>query len=343
VIGIICLLLSSVIIAAGFTRVLISNAGKFGFLDIPQQRSNHSIHAVPCPRGGGLSFVITFIAGTLVLLAGNILPLHLVKPLLTGGLLVAGIGFCDDRKGVSASYRLLVHFVAALLTTYWLTEGFQKDMNFSFMMTMPPWLQIIYSVLFIMWMVNLYNFMDGVDGMAGSQAIVVSLCSAALCLWQGNWELALLYGLIACGVTGFLFFNWAPAKIFMGDGGAYFLGFLFACLGLINKMFYGQSLIALMILMGTFIADATYTLLRRVARGEKVYVGHNKHAFQRAVQKGWSHGRVVTIYNLITACWLAPWAVLAVLYPLMSVGFLFIAYSPLLFGMMYLRAGSRHE
>lgn len=326
--------------AAGFTRVFISKAGRLGFIDVPNERSHHSIHTVPCPRGGGLSFVITFVFGALILLAADILPVHLVKPLLTGGLMVSAIGFLDDRKGLSASYRLMIHFVAAFLTCYWLTEGFQNDMHFSFMTALPAWLQISYSVLFIMWMVNLYNFMDGVDGMAGTQAVVVALCSAGLCLWQHNFELALLYGLIFCGVSGFLYFNWSPARIFMGDGGAYFLGFLFACMGLMNKMFYGQSLIALMILMGTFIADATYTLLRRIARGEKLYVGHNKHAFQRAVQRGWSHSRVVMIYNLITLFWLAPWAVMAVLYPDLSIAFLMISYSPLLVGMLYLRAGS---
>lgn len=329
--------------AAGFTRIMISTAGRFGFLDIPQERSAHSIHTTACPRGGGLSFVITVVGGILILFAADFLPLHLVKPLLTGGLLVSVIGFLDDRKNVPASYRLMVHFAAAFLTCYWLTEGFENNMHFSFLPGMPLWVQITYSVLFIMWMINLYNFMDGVDGLAGTQAVVVAICSAALCIWQHNFELALVYGLIFCGVMGFLYFNWSPAKIFMGDGGAYFLGFLFACLGLINKMFYGQSLVALMILMGTFIADATYTLLRRIARGEKLYVGHNKHAFQRAVQRGWSHGRVVIIYNLITALWLAPWSVMAILYPDLAIAFLLISYSPLMLGMLYLRAGSRHD
>lgn len=332
----VCLLASSFVIAAGITRLLISKADRFGLIDVPNERSAHN---APRPRGGGMSFVITFLGGLVLLTAMGLIPLHLARPLLTAGPIVALIGLMDDRKNIPAGIRLLVHLGAALLTLYWLTEGFHNNMNISFLGQMPLWLQVCYSTLFIMWLVNLYNFMDGVDGMAGTQAIVVSLCSAGLCVWQNNWDLALLYSLIACGVAGFLFYNWAPAKIFMGDGGAYFLGFLFAALALINKMFFGQSLIALMILMGTFIADATYTLFRRLLRGEKVYVAHNKHAFQRAVQRGWSHTRVVVIYHLITLFWLAPWAVLAVIYPNLSVAFLFISYSPLLLGMLYLRAG----
>jgi Fuc2NAc and GlcNAc transferase len=332
----ICLLASSFVIALGLTKLVISKADRFGLIDVPNARSAHT---APLPRGGGMSFVVTFLGGLLVLTIAKAIPLHLALPLLTAGPLVAIIGLWDDRKGVSASARLAVHLVAAVVTLYWLTEGFQNNMNISFLGTMPMWMQLGYSILFIMWMINLYNFMDGVDGMAGTQAIVVSLCSAALCLWQQNTELAMLYGLLSCGVAGFLYFNWAPARIFMGDGGAYFLGFLFASLSLINKMFYGESLIALLILMGTFIADATYTLFRRLLRGEKVYLAHNKHAFQRAVQRGWSHRRVVTIYNLITVLWLAPWAVLAVLYPTLSTAFLFIAYSPLLAGVLWLRAG----
>jgi Fuc2NAc and GlcNAc transferase len=332
----VCLLASSFVIAAGITRLLISKADRFGLIDIPNARSAHS---VPRPRGGGMSFVVTFLSGLLLLTVSGAIPLHLALPLLTAGPLVAVVGLWDDRRGVSVRARLGVHFLTAVITLFWLTDGFKNNMNISFLGTMPMWLQLCYSVLFIMWMINLYNFMDGVDGMAGTQAIVVSLCSAALCLWQQNFELALLYGLLACGVAGFLYFNWAPARIFMGDGGAYFLGYLFASLALINKMFFGQSLNALMILMGTFIADATYTLLRRLLRGEKVYLAHNKHAFQRAIQRGWSHRRVVTIYNLITIFWLAPWSVLAVLFPNASVAFLFISYSPLLVGMLYLRAG----
>lgn len=332
----ICLLASSFVIALGLTRLLISKADRFGLIDIPNARSAHS---VPRPRGGGMSFVVTFLAGLSLLTLAKVIPLHVALPLLSAGPLVALVGLLDDRKGVSARARLVVHLVAAVVTLFWLTEGFHNNMNISFLGTMPMWLQLCYSTLFIMWMINLYNFMDGVDGMAGTQAIVVSLCSSVLCLWQNNIELAMLYGLLTCGVAGFLYFNWYPARIFMGDGGAYFLGYLFAALALINKMFFGESLMALLILMGTFIADATYTLFRRLLRGEKVYLAHNKHAFQRAVQRGWSHRRVVTIYNLITVFWLAPWAVLAVLNPTLSVAFLFIAYSPLLAGVLYLRAG----
>lgn len=286
--------------------------------------------------------MIAYFFGLTCLLGLRVLPLTWAMPIMAGGGLVAAVGFADDRWGLSAFLRLFVHFLASTLTYGVLTDWFTQPLSISFLFNAPHVIVFLYSLFFIAWSINLYNFMDGVDGMAGTQAVVVSLISAGLCYWQGNVALFSLYFLLAFCVFGFLIFNWSPARIFMGDGGAYFLGFLFATLALISKVYSEQSLVAHVIVLGCFIMDATYTLFWRLFHREKIFQPHKRFAFQKAVLRGWSHSRITLMYNLITVFWLGPLAVFAVVHPNWSLVLMGIAYVPLLIMMLFFKAGREH-
>jgi Fuc2NAc and GlcNAc transferase len=328
----------AVVLAAsfGFTIWVIQNARNLGLIDIPNQRSSHT---QPTPRGGGIVFTATFYLGLLALFALGVVNENWMLGLFIGGPLVAIIGFLDDRNSLPALIRLMVHFVAAIATYAIISRMFAYHIEISFLPTDNQAFLGIFCVLYIMWMINLYNFMDGIDGMAGTQGVVTALLSASLSFWQGSPQLGAIYLLLAASVGGFLFHNWSPAKIFMGDCGAYFLGFAFATLALISKVYLGHSIHAHMILLGVFICDATYTLLLRAAQGKRIYQAHRDHAFQHAVQRGLSHRRVNLMWNAVTAFWLGPVAMASILYPLQATLFLLLGYAPLIVMVAYLKAG----
>jgi Fuc2NAc and GlcNAc transferase len=336
------LILTGIVIAGvlaasfGFTIWVIRNAYNLGLIDIPNQRSSHT---QPTPRGGGVVFTVTFYLGLIVLFVIGVVDENWILGLLIGGPLVAIVGFLDDRKSLPALMRLAVHFVAAIATFAIITRMFAYHIEISFLPTDNQVFLGVFCVLYIMWMVNLYNFMDGIDGMAGTQGVVAALLSAALSFWQGSPQLGAVYLLLAASVGGFLFHNWSPAKIFMGDCGAYFLGFAFATLALISKVYLGHSIHAHMILLGVFICDATYTLVLRAIQGKRIYQAHRDHAFQHAVQRGLSHRRVNLMWNAVTAFWLGPVAMASVLYPLQATMFLLLGYSPLIVMVAYMKAG----
>lgn len=329
-------LIGALVATFKITYWVIANAPRLGLIDIPNVRSSHS---VPTPRGGGAVFTLTFYLGLLLLFGFGLVNRDMLMPLFIGGPLVAIVGFLDDRKSLPAGLRLGVHLMAAVSTFAILTHMFELHVEISFLPTENPFLLGAFCILYIMWMVNLYNFMDGIDGMAGTQGVAAAILSAGLSFWQGSLPLATVYLLLAASVGGFLFHNWAPARIFMGDCGAYFLGFAFAALALVGKLQWGQSIHAPMILLGVFISDATVTLLTRAAQGKAVYQAHRDHAFQHAVQKGLSHQRVNLLWNAVTVFWLGPMAAASVLYPLQATLILFLAYGPLILMVAYLKAG----
>ena len=154
------------------------------------------------------------------------------------------------------------------------------------------------AVIGVVWMINLYNFMDGIDGLAGVEAVTVSAVAAIL-LWSQALDLVTSCLLLAAAVLGFLFWNWPPAKIFMGDVGSGFLGFVFAVLAIWSGKSGAVPLLIWLLLLGVFIVDATVTLVKRVARGEKLYEAHRSHVYQLAVQAGYSHKQVTLTVLLI--------------------------------------------
>ncbi len=256
-------------------------------LDVPNHRSSH---ALPMPRGGGASIAAVTLTGIVLLSGRGPLPVRTALALAGGGALVALVGWLDDRRGVPAGIRLIVHLVAAIWAVY-LLDGFPA-LELGIASVSLGAAGSVVAILWIAWGTNLYNFMDGIDGIAASEAVTVGLVGAALLALAGAPDLAALSLLIGAAAGGFLIWNWAPAKIFMGDIGSGLLGFLFFTLAIASARRGAVPIAAWLLLLGAFIFDASITLLRRMARGERWYDAHRSHAYQRAVQSGASHAQV---------------------------------------------------
>lgn len=321
------LLLPGTLLCAFFmTAKLRAYALSNHLIDIPNGRSSHSI---PTPRGGGVSIVLSFVLFLPMLLIDKNLSPANVFALLGSGLLVAVIGFLDDHGHIAARWRLLGHFIAAAWSLYWV-GGVPSLVVFGFQLEMG-YIGYIVAVFYVVWMLNLYNFMDGIDGLASIEAITVCL-GVALLYWVSGFEE--LIGpplLLAFATLGFLYWNFPAARIFMGDAGSGFLGVILAILSLqaasvTQNFFWGW-----LILLGVFIVDATFTLVRRLLRGDKIYEAHRSHAYQYASRMLGRHLPVSLAVGGLNIFWLWPMAWLAVTSRLDGDLALIIAYIPLIF------------
>ncbi len=266
------------------TRALIPLLRRAAVLDHPNERS---LHVAPTPRGGGIALVGAILVAWLALIvAGAVAPSRLV--LLFGAALLAVISWIDDLRGLSPATRLLAQLVAVGLGMLALMPAGPV-----FQFSLIPGLAAVAAALMWLWFVNLFNFMDGIDGLAGSEAaaIGIGLVLFASLGAESDPGLAALAATAGAASLGFLVWNWAPARIFLGDVGSVPLGYLFGFL-LLDVAARGGWKIAL-ILPLYFLADATLTLVRRLARGEPVWRAHRQHFYQRAVQRGLGHGDVV--------------------------------------------------
>lgn len=251
---------------------------KQSIIDIPNERSSHTI---PTPRGGGLAIIITFYLGLILL--KDIIEVKLFLAFFSAIPIVI-ISLIDDIKPLSSKVRLLVQSLSTLLALYLL--GGVYSIDFIFFELSGWWLNII-AFFSILWLTNLYNFLDGIDGYAGTQTILIGI---GLLLFFSNP----LGGVLIVSSLGFLFFNWDKASIFMGDVGSATLGFIVAIF-VFSDTSNGNIYIWLVIL-SFFWIDATITLFRRYFNGESISLAHRKHAYQRLTQVGWSHGKVVTYF-----------------------------------------------
>lgn len=278
---------------------------KLAIHDHPNERSSHK---VAVPTGGGLSIVVAFYSGLLLFYFNGQVTENLFYALLSG-LLLAGVSFIDDMIELSPKLRLFSQLLSLISAFYFLNVFNTYD-----------WYQSLFFVMSALWLINLYNFLDGIDGYAGSEAIYVSL--AAFLLYHDN-----LFILIALAVGGFLLFNWQKASIFMGDVGSTFLGFVFAIMAI--YYYHDMSdLFVWFVLLGLFIFDATTTLIRRALQKEKLSMAHKKHAFQRVLQSGFSHQKIVLIaMGINLACFIPLWFLKESPYLL----FLFVCYNILLY------------
>jgi Fuc2NAc and GlcNAc transferase len=297
-----------------------------GVLDVPNARSSH---VLPTPRGGGLAIVVTvlFTIGFMYAL-GNVPP-DLAAVLLIGGPCVALIGFIDDIRSVSASLRLAVHFAAFAGCVFCL--GPLPPVDFGSTAVNLGIGGTIAAVVFLVWFLNVYNFMDGIDGIAGVEAISV-MAFATLLLFRQRGEPSIDFALLAAAAAaaGFLIWNWPPARIFMGDAGSGFLGFFLGSIAWATIVRGRLSIWVWLILLGAFVVDATVTLLRRWSRGANLTEAHRSHAYQRLSRKYQSHLKVTLAVLLINAFWLDPLAYLAAARPAMGAACAAIAWLPLI-------------
>ncbi len=225
--------------------------------------------------------------------------------------MIAGVGYLDDRAALSAWLRLGVHLIAAILAVASLGVGAGIPFHLSaFQGVMAG---SVLAVLAICWMTNLFNFMDGSDGIAASEAVFIASAAAWLiCRKEGDAGLVLAMLTLAGATTGFLAWNWPPARIFMGDVGSGFLGFSLAALALAASARGLLRIEVWLILGGIFLLDATITLVRRAIGGEKWYEAHRTHAYQRLACRWNAHRPVTAMVIAIYVFWLLPWAWAAV-------------------------------
>ncbi|MCW6038013.1 glycosyltransferase family 4 protein [Spirulina subsalsa FACHB-351] len=286
---------------SGLDIVLISLSGLLGFsitylikeylgqklIDIPNDRSSHQN---PTPRGGGLGFIVAFLLTNIstpffhTLNTPNFTPIWLILTPL--GI----IGFLDDRYNLPARLRYLVQLSAAAIAIYAFSSLPIPGLN-TLGLTGQV-IGIVITAIAFTALINFYNFMDGLDGLVAS-VTALQLAFLALYLHQPLWWL------LVAALLGFLYWNWSPAKIFMGDVGSTVLG---ACIGiaLLNSPNPTQLWSALPITF-PLIGDAIYTLIRRLLKKENIFQAHRTHLYQRLQQSGWSHGKVAIAYLLLTA------------------------------------------
>jgi Fuc2NAc and GlcNAc transferase len=275
-------------------------------VDRPNARSSHTL---PTPRGGGLSIVAVTTCGVLILAAAGVVPMRLAGPLLIGGVSVAAVGFCDDIRSMSVGVRMFAHLGAALLAVYWLGSGTFAGHGVLFAVT-----GFILRVFTVAWMLNLFNFMDGIDGLAASEGAFILLGGAALSLVGGSPATgpALIAG-AAC--LGFLKWNWPRASIFMGDIGSGYLGYTIAVIAFYSAQNSGVNLYAWTLLAGLFLVDATLTLLRRLLLGRPIFQAHRTHAYQWVARRWQSHVRVTRAAICLNITILLPCALACVKFP----------------------------
>ena len=270
--------LAAVVLSSGLTVFLQAYFRRRAILDLPNERS---LHQVPTPRGGGWAILAAMAIGGILLFPDRA-ALATAAPLIVGTLLVAGISWLDDIRTISSLPRFGMQIVAVGL-------GMTTLHGHSFQGLLPVPLDIALSAFAWLWFVNLFNFMDGMDGLAGGEALAIAY---GLFLISGA-PVALV---MAAAALGFLVWNWAPAKIFLGDIGSIPLGYLLG--GLLLRLAENGQWAAALILPLYFLTDATITLLKRMLRREKFWQAHRQHFYQQAVQAGRSH-RIVAIAALV--------------------------------------------
>lgn len=261
-------------------------------LDVPNHRSSHSI---PTPLGGGIAIAITWYAALTWLFVEKKLSADLYGA-FSCGLILCVSGFIDDAKGLHMRPKLVCQVFATAGSLFFL--GGVASLNFGFLTVRGVWLCTALAFAGIMWMTNLFNFLDGIDGFAALEAVFVGL--AIFLIFRSPLGLVLA---LAC--TGFLCWNWQRASLFMGDAGSTFLGFTIAILGLFLQANGSATLLDLGLLTAVFWFDATVTLARRCINRENICEAHRKHAFQRIVLAGFSHQKTVLIAMLINAALVA--------------------------------------
>ena len=280
--------------SAGALWALLKRPAPLLVLDPPTARG---LHQASVPRGGGIVVIVTVLFFSIWIAlrtgfdrAGIISGFGLVG--------ISTLGYLDDRYHLSVKIRLVAQFVfmgliilVTLDSTGWHFLLYEVNL--------PSYIVFVPALVILVWLVNLFNFMDGADGLAGLHSLVAAL---TLGYWFGGAEiptLAILNFSLAGSVAAFLWFNWTPARIFLGDSGSLALGAWFGCMGVIGVTQVGLPFEAFLVLFGFFVFDATLTLVRRFFQGKALSEPHRDHLYQRLILSGWSHPRVALLTGLM--------------------------------------------
>ncbi len=291
----ICYYLIIFAISCGITIFLYKHKSTVCRLDIPNHRSAHTS---PTPRGGGIAVVGSFFIGISLLLWKQQLSLDLFISIIIATIIVAITGLIDDYFNCSAIKRLIWHCVAASILSYQL---------YSYTLILN-----IFSIIYLVWLLNIFNFMDGIDSLTAMETITICINSMILYNITGinTHQLYLLPLTLSASVCGFVIFNLPPARIFMGDIGSGFLGILIGLFSLLAAKYSINLFFGWITLTAVFITDTSITLLRRWLNKEDIFTSHNQHAYQHAARYYKKHSKVTINIILINLLWLLPLAII---------------------------------
>lgn len=286
-------------VAAVVTRGLIAWTRSRGIVDAPNERSMHSRTT---PRGGGLAIVAVVVAAALVVVALRPGAAREIGAVVLPALAVAAVSWLDDVGGVSNRGRFAVHLTAAVATALALGPVTRVDLGSVAALRFGP-LAWPLTIIWLVGLTNAFNFMDGSDGIAGITAVAVGGAIAAAAASSGLGPVAMVAAATAGAALGFLSCNWHPARIFMGDVGSAFCGFLLAALAIaMPRDVLPDTLPVAVLAFWPFIFDVVSTLVRRGRRGANVFAPHREHHYQRLLLAGWSHRGVAALYGGMAAC-----------------------------------------
>ncbi len=305
------------------TGLWLSLARRRNWFDHPNHRSSH---VQPMPKSGGAGFVVAFSCFALWLYLDGQLTLAQLS-LSATALLLAAMGFADDLRSMAIWKRIGLQVVAAGIAL-WLLDPVPR-LEFPWGELGSVWVRGGLLALGLVWLVNLYNFMDGIDGLAAMETIFFCLSLAVLTGSGGAPAITVLSLGLAFAVSGFLYFNLPPARLFMGDLGSNYLGYIVGILGGMAMQSESVNMWTILVLLGVFMVDATTTLIRRMRSGAVWYHAHRSHAYQQAASRWNSHGKVVSAIALINVCWLLPLAWLTTVFGNWGMLITVIAWVPL--------------
>jgi UDP-N-acetylmuramyl pentapeptide phosphotransferase/UDP-N-acetylglucosamine-1-phosphate transferase len=268
-------------------------------LDSPNQRS---LHTQPTPKGAGIVMVgiVVLVSAALTLTVTGFEGIFLALGISALGF--GAVGWWDDHCNIRIRSKLFVELTTGVVII-WLID-LPRELQFAGFAVPPlsPYLLSPIALFWVIWMANLYNFMDGIDGFAASHTIFFSTVLAGWFLLYGDVSTALFCVALAGAGIGVLIFNWSPARVFLGDAGSLMLGSVFALLAVHGVARYQMPVSAFLLLYGVFLFDATATLGRRILTGKRWWEGHATHFYQRAVRSGFSHARASILGLLGTGC-----------------------------------------
>ena len=320
------------------TGIVREYAVRTNLIDVPNHRSSHRVST---PRGGGLSIAFVFLVGMFILLLQGAISVSVFLSIFVGGILTAGIGLIDDHVHVPAYWRSAIHFLAACITLILL--GGLPAIQFGTATVDLGIVGDLLAAVFIVWVINLFNFMDGIDGLAAVEVICVAGGVLLITVVPAGGFVDAALGILLAATLGFLVWNWPPAKIFMGDVGSGFVGFVLVAIAIESCRLGETNIWSWLILAGVFVVDATTTLLVRVASRQSWYKAHNTHAYQKAARRLGSHRQVTMIVLLLNVAWLLPLAWFGTRFPHNGWWRTVLAWIPLIARAAVLRAGRVHS
>lgn len=310
--------------SCALTAIVRAIVRRYQVIDYPNHRS---AHVIPTPRGGGIAFVVVFLMALIYLYQQGQMNLASFLAFVGAGLGVALLGFIDDIMPVSPPWRLLAQLLLVGWGLYWL--GGMPAVGVAGFILPPGVLLTSFGTIALVWGINLYNFMDGINGLAAVELISVGFIGALLMSGNAPGALVDLPLILAASVSGFLLWNFPRARIFMGDVGSGFLGLILGLIVIQSAALNQQLLWGWLILLGVFIVDSTVTLLCRAVQGDRLFAAHCGHAYQQASRFHQSHVRVTLAVLVINLCWLFPLAMLVVKGYVRGELGLLVAYTPL--------------